>query len=371
MPEFVYSIGGEKAAEVAARVAANARSARGAAEARAVPDEAVGRWRMASGEAAAGEFPASVSGSSFVEYPGAGGEYSSAPVAPAISFVAEPPVGATALEITIGGDVAAQIPVSSLARSTGLAPPSSHRVGEPAAPFVVPVFAERFDQEQRFLDMVVQLRKWILKQPPFDEAAIGGKLAFDAHFWPADPHSGLFGTDDSKNQGQRLFYGDRELARRLLAPWMGTGVSLILINSTLRGGAGGQVGYSAWASVAAAPGEHWEAIGLHEVGHGLGLADEYLDSQRAGEWPQHFEPNISIDPRPSRTPWKTLATVGDMPAPTAPAGHPPLSAGTIGTFQGARYRPDLFRASETCLMRQTNQPFCAVCAAHIRSALGA
>lgn len=220
------------------------------------------------------------------------------------------------------------------------------------------------------MDAVIQLRSWILKQPPFDDAAIGGKLAFDAHYWPSDPDNGLFGTDDSKNQNQRLFYGDRELARRQLALWVGTGVSLILINSTLRGGAGGQPGYSAWSSITAAPGEHWEAIGLHEVGHGLGLADEYLDDQRAGEWPQHFEPNVSANPRPSQTPWAALANVGDAPAPTAATDDAIVAQGTIGTFKGARYRPDLYRSSATCLMRQTNEPFCAACAAHIRVQLG-
>src|SRR4029453_11255519 len=132
--------------------------------------------------------------------------------------------------------------------------------------------SERFADQDTFFGAVSQLHSWVMAQARFDDHAVGARLAFDAHLSPSDPQHGMFGTDDSRNQGGRLFYGDRELARRLLAPWTGgRSVSLILIDSQLRGGAGGQPGYSAWTSISAKPGERGGAVCLHEVGPGLGL----------------------------------------------------------------------------------------------------
>jgi IgA peptidase M64 len=314
-------------------------------------------------------FPVSAAPRTKVEYADADGAFASASVAPALSFSAAVPDGAAALEISADGMPVREIPVDALsAPAAALPPPSLHRAGNPAARFVVPVFAERFADEQRFLGFVVQLHSWILAEPPFNEPAIGNTLAFDAHYWPSDPVHGLFDTGDERNDHGRLFYGDRQLARRLLAPWTGNGVSLILIDSTLRGGAGGQPGWSAWTSISAKPGERWEAVCLHEVGHGLGLADEYLDTERDDDWPVHLEPNVSRDPRPSRAPWAELATVGDAPAPTG--GLDAAASSAVGTFQGARYRRDLYRPAQDCLMRHTSKPFCAVCKAAIRAQLG-
>ena len=245
------------------------------------------------------------------------------------------------------------------------------RFGPAEAAFAVPVFSERFTDQADFAAHVQGLRDWVVTQPPFDDPAVAARLAFDAHFWASDPVNGLFQTDDSKCQpGGRLFYGDRALAQQLLAPFIGDAtVSLILINSTFRGGGGGPPGYSAWTSITSAPGERWEAVCLHEVGHGLGLADEYLDPAHAGEFPAHLEPNISADPQPGAAPWATLATLPNDPAPSfgLDAGASPARA--VGTFQGARYRTDLYRGAQTCLMLDTREPFCLVCQSHIVGAL--
>jgi hypothetical protein len=365
--EPVFSLEGEWISEL---VGEQAQPGAFTEEAALAPPRALtGRWRDSAGSPLAESFPIVAMPGTRLEYPGADHAFESAAAAPALSFSAVVPEGAAALEIRAEGMAARAIALESLAAPKATLPkPTIHRAGNPQARLVVPVFAERFTDEGRFLEFVVQLHRWILTQPPFNEPAVGGALAFDAHFWASDPVHGLFDTGDERNDHGRLFYGNRELARRLLAPWTGPGVSLILIDSRLRGGAGGQPGYSAWTSISAAPGERWEAVCLHEVGHGLGLADEYLDAQRETEWPARLEPNVSREPRPSRAPWAALATVGDQPAPTGGLDAP-AAAGPVGTFQGARYRRDLYRPSQDCLMRHTNQPFCAVCKAEIRARL--
>lgn len=366
MAEPVFSLEGEWISELAG----TAPQADGPLDAAAQTRAITGQWRDSTGAPLADPFPVIAAPSARVEYAGADGAFSSTAVAPALSFAAEMPEAAAAIEIRAEGMAAREVPVDALsAPSPPLLAPSVHRVGNPTAGLVIPVFAERFTDENRFLGFVLQLHGWILDQPPFDESAIGDALALDAHYWLSDPEHGLFDTGDERNDHERLFYGDRLLARRLLAPWTGDHVSLILIDSTLRGGAGGQSGYSAWTSVSAKPGERWEAVCLHEVGHGLGLADEYLDTERDNEWPDRLEPNVSRDKRPSHAPWAERVTVGDEPAPTGGIDATGASS-AIGTFQGARYRRDLYRPSQDCLMRHTNKPFCAVCTEVIRGKLG-
>ena len=369
MAEPVFSLEGEWVSELVGRADQAQPDALAEEAAPARPRALTGRWRDSSGSPLAESFPVAATAGARLEFAGPDNACASASAAPALSFSAAVPDGAAALEIQADGLALREVALEALTAPKATLPrPTLHRAGNPQARLVVPVFAERFTDERRFLDFVVQLHRWILTQPPFNEPAVGGALAFDAHFWASDPTHGLFDTGDERNDHGRLFYGNRELARRLLAPWTGPGVSLILIDSRLRGGAGGQPGYSAWTSISAAPGERWEAVCLHEVGHGLGLADEYLDPQRESEWPTRLEPNVSRQSRPSRAPWAALATVGDQPAPTGGLDSA-AAAGPVGTFQGARYRRDLYRPSPDCLMRHTNQPFCAVCKAEIRARL--
>jgi hypothetical protein len=370
MPELVFTLDGKRAANLNKRV--RQHHTKSMVELDGAKPPLTGRWRMApDGPMIGTEFVLEQRDQTTLEYPGEDGLYRGAQVSPALSFSAEAPPKAAILEIAIDGGETVQIPAARLSGHAKRLPrPSTHRVGEANASLVIPVFSERFTDEQPFLDAVSQLLGWIETQRPFNEENLRGKLGFDAHFWSSDPVSGLFETDDSQNHHQQEFYGNLALARELLSPWIGDGVSLILINSSLRGGAGGQPnGYSAWASIAAAPGEHWEAIGLHEVGHAFGLADEYLYEERAHEWPARFEPNITVDPRPSQATWVESVNVGDIPAPTGGL----MSAAVlnvVGTFQGARYRTDLYRPSATCLMRQTKAAFCKVCTDHIRAQLG-
>jgi IgA Peptidase M64 len=370
MPDFVFTLDGKRAAKLIKLV--REQHAQGMVEMAGGPAPLTGRWRASpDGPAIGPDFALESRDQVTLEYPGADGVYRGSQAPPAISFSATAPPQAAILEIAIAGAETVQIPAARLSgHGEHLPPPRIHRVGKADASMVIPVFSERFAQEMPFLDAVTQLLGWIETQRPFNEDRLRGKLGFDAHFWSSDPVSGLFGTDDGRNHHQQEFYGDLALARRLLSPWLGNSVSLILINSKLRGGAGGQPGgYSAWASIASAPGEHWEAIGLHEVGHAFGLADEYLYEERAHEWPAQFEPNVTDESRPSGTTWQDRVTVGDDPAPTGGLNSA-AAPDVVGTFQGARYRTDLYRPSATCLMRQTGAAFCKICTDHIRAQLG-
>ncbi len=87
--------------------------------------------------------------------------------------------------------------------------------------------------------------------------------------------------------------------------------------------------------------------------------------------PDVLEPNISANILPSQAPWSELVTLPDGPAPSFPinGAKPAAGWGDQDVAQGARYRTDLYRATDTCLMQTTTQPFCPVCQAHILATL--
>lgn len=302
-----------------------------------------------------------------LEHPTTDGALGWSAAARSPTFASDPPDEAVTLSLVRGGAQLAQLERIDLSTRRKLPKPRLQRVGPPAAGFVVPIISERFETWEEFVGHVQTLRNWVVAQAPFDLPGVGDQVAFDAHFWPSDPEHGLFETTDAKSQDGQLFYGERDLARALLQPWLGgADISLILINSTMRGGAGGQPGWSAWASITATGSERWEAVALHEIGHGLGLGDEYVQDSRAGEWRDDLEPNISRDFRPSQTSWSALANLPDADVPSFDGRTEHLcKPSDIGTFQGARYRLDHFRPTKNCLMRATSKPFCAVCRAHI------
>lgn len=330
------------------------------------------QWETADGRATGTAIDLDAASSILLEFPGTGGRMSwtDAPTSP--TFSDEPPQDAAGIRLSIPGRAPVRIPRSALTAQPAMLPmPQVERFGPADANFVVPVFSERFVTRDDFTDRVSELHEAIIGQAPFDREPTRSQIALLAHFWPSDPDVGLFNTPDAMSQGGRLFFGDRGLAQTLLQPFVGTApVSLILINSAMRGGAGGQPGFSAWTSITSAPGEDWQNVCLHEVGHGLGLADEYLDPNLATQSPTILEPNVSRASKPSETPWRDLINLPDAPAPSFALDQQALAPPTaIGTFAGARYRSDMFRSSLNCLMRDTTQRFCIVCQKHIEKVL--
>ena len=337
------------------------------------------QWEGADGRAIGSPIELQLPRAVPLEYPHTDGRmgWTDQPVSPA--FSGEPPDEAVALRYSAPGTPTVRIPRAALSpQPAALSAPQTQTFGPADAALLVPVFSERFVDKDSFMGKVREFYEWTIAQPPFDREPTKSRIALVGHFWSSDADVGMFNTPDSASQGGQLFYGNRELAKNLLAPWTtGARVSLILINSTMRGGAGGQrgvggqPGYSAWTSIAPAPGEHWENVCLHEVGHGLDLADEYLQDPAPTEPPAILEPNVSRSPVPSQTPWGDLPGVlPDAPAPSfSIATQGGASADAIGTFQGARYKTNLYRASRDCLMRDTRLTFCTVCQKHIETIL--
>lgn len=375
MGRFVFSIPPDFVAPKSARAAVGVVKSPAKRRRTTRQTKAKLQWETADGRKTGKPIEILLTDTVVLEFPRRDGGigWADQPVSPAFSD--EPPDEAAAVKLSVRGKKAVRIPRAALtAQLAALPAPQIETFGPPVATFVVPVFSERFVDKTAFMDKVRELHTWIVSQPPFDSEPTRSRIALVAHFWPSDANEGLFHTTDDRSQGGQLFFGDREAARTLLRPFAGDArVSLILINSTKRGGAGGQPGFSAWTSIAPAPGERWENVCLHEIGHGLGLADEYLQDPPPTQPPATLEPNVSRTAVPSQTPWGDFAgLLPDMPAPSFTiAGEVSAPAGAIGTFEGARYRRDFFRASRTCLMRDTRQSFCVVCQKHIEKVLSA
>ena len=332
------------------------------------------QWEAADGSATGAPIELHVPDSLLLESPSADGRLRYTDIPSSLSFSDDPPEGAVALRLSLDRRTR-RIPRTALAAQAAgpLPTPLTTPFGDPGATFLVPVFSERFADEAAFLAKVRELHAFIMGQKPFDREPAKSGIGLVAHFWPSDPVSGLFATTDDKSQDERLFFGDRVLAKTLLDPFIRDArVSLILIHSTKRGGAGGVPGYSAWTSITPGQHERWEAVCLHEIGHGLGLADEYLDVLRENEDPDKLEPNVSDKARPSLTPWHAVSNQPDDREPSFPLlGQDGAPVDAVGTFQGARYRRDIYRSSLNCLMRDTRHGFCIACQKHIEKVLSA
>jgi len=159
-------------------------------------------------------------------------------------------------------------------------------------------------------------------------------------------------------------------------------VAMVLVNSTVYGGSGGQVAVLSLA-------EGSSEIALHELGHSaFGLADEYSyfagcgGGDAPGTHDRHparepSEPNVTIDPNRATAKWRALVLPA-TPMPTTrnancadcdPQANP-LPAGVVGAFEGAHYfHCGAFRPSFDCRMRALGSPFCAVCRAAIEKVL--
>lgn len=320
------------------------------------------RWSDSDGTPIGDSIDLGPVGQQLLEFPDEAGRMSWAREPADVSITLETPDRGHALDVFVDDIAVSRIPAETMMTAASeLAPPRRERFGPAFATFAVQVIAERFEVFEPFQAKAKEAYEWALGCAPFDRPQIGAKLAFDLLFWETDEEAGLFDTNDGKSQGGRLFYGDRQRARHLLAPHLNPrNPSVILINSALRGGAGGTPGYSAWASI----GSHdWHAVCVHELGHGFGLADEYVDPVRAGEAP-HGEPNIAERAIAGMAPWRDRISVPSNCAPSHDLDHQdPSSEGAIGTFAGARYRTDLYRPMRSCIMRSTDvRRFCDVCA---------
>ena len=158
-------------------------------------------------------------------------------------------------------------------------------------------------------------------------------------------------------------------------------VILVIVNSPLYGGSGGDVATFSTAPAAA-------EIALHEMGHtAFGFADEYEyyagcgsgeighDLYAGGE---PVEPNVTRNTNRATLKWQAvLSSPVDALPTTANANcgqcdpQPnPRAADYVGAYEGARYMHcGAYRPSYNCRMRALGQPFCGTCRKAIRDAL--
>jgi IgA Peptidase M64 len=286
-------------------------------------------------------------------------------------FESEPPTNAATLGMRLDGLGEFSVSLGQVREHRPLPDPQPDIIGCAGAEFTIFLVAERFADREAFRVKAVELFDFIRGHEPFGAAFSSGRLAASLLFWSSDNPTGLFGTfDPYSDASERRFLGDNVAARAALLPWIGkSGRVLVLINSEARGGAGGNQHYPAWASTG---GADWKQVGLHELGHSMGLADEYV-AKGPSEVAYQGEPNVSAEMTPSRTCWKALVNVGDVPAPSYSIGQQGGALPSeIGTFQGAFYSDDWCRPTVNCIMRATRAglEFCPVCKLEIGAKLG-
>lgn len=156
-------------------------------------------------------------------------------------------------------------------------------------------------------------------------------------------------------------------------------VVLVVVNSTIYGGAGGSVG-----TYSLAPGA--TEIAIHELGHtAFGLADEYDYYAGGSETGQDHhppvepsEPNVTIDANRTTLKWRravnattALPTTSNPDCTTVDPQPSPVPPRTVGAFEGAHYyHCGAFRPEYNCKMRSLGNPFCLVCSEVIRHHIG-
>jgi hypothetical protein len=178
------------------------------------------------------------------------------------------------------------------------------------------------------------------------------------------------GAIDNNNQNIRLLVVDQPTAKKVWNNWTPQAhIALVIVNSTMYGGSGGNVPVFSTSALSA-------LIGIHELGHSFfKLGDEY-ETPYVDFNPDSF-PNLTSKTVLSQIKWKDLIAPS-TPVPTSrnqcPGGNPvshPVPEGTVGLFEGGLYKTcNVFRPEKNCLMRDFGKKrFCAVCSRTIRKKL--
>jgi hypothetical protein len=142
---------------------------------------------------------------------------------------------------------------------------------------------------------------------------------------------------------------------------------VVIVNHQEYGGSGSQSNGIAVYSLAPGAVE----IAIHELGHVLGLADEYDDLGGTYTQGEPSEPNVTASMTADK--WSAQVTANALPT-LANATCTPRAAnavdpepGAIGLYEGGkRYACGIYSPAFSCKMRVLNQPFCAVCEEHLR-----
>lgn len=182
-------------------------------------------------------------------------------------------------------------------------------------------------------------------------AGCNGPVAVDA--------STAYDSGYGKQGGCELLSGDPSLAWDDQAS-VAAEYFIGMVNAASYGG-------SSWGNYMWVPARHPDMIELvlHELGHVLGLRDEY-DTALASHFTS-VQSYANVTTSPSAPWWGGSGKMYHNPSAACPAqrGHlPPAQAspGEVAAFQGASYEPCAnYRPALNCKMRTLHAPFCDVC----------
>lgn len=269
-----------------------------------------------------------------------------------------------------------------------------HDKGPAASRYTIVVLADGYTSSQQalFAQHAQEFVDFLLQTPPFSTNC----SAFNVY--RVDVISNESGADDpttctggtgatAATYFDATFCADGVI-RRLLGANGATGAAvaaaqvpewdqaLIIVNSSIYGGSGGNPGVTSVSG-------SWQNIAVHEFGHSaFGLTDEYEYWQGCpDETPSHdnhpaSEPtaaNATIETNPTLIKWRDLID-GSTPVPTTQnancdlcdtQGDPYGGTQTTGLYEGAHYyHCDAFRPVFSCMMRNY-AAFCPVCTRRI------
>ncbi|MFF3623186.1 M64 family metallopeptidase [Streptomyces sp. NPDC002467] len=233
----------------------------------------------------------------------------------------------------------------------------------------------------------------LLAMPPFNEPAIQGRI----NIHRVDVTSTGSGADDPAACGGtgatpktyfdatycsgglgRLLTANTSIVQGVLTaqvPAWHQGI--VVVNSAKYGGSGGPIAVTSTTS-------NWVTVAAHELGHSaFGLADEYeyyagCDETGHASYggTEPTAPNVTLDAGRTTNKWRDLVQAATAMPTTRNADcavcdqqASPVSAGTVGAFEGAGYyHCGLYRPAFNCMMRNLT-PFCGVCQRTIRHTL--
>lgn len=232
------------------------------------------------------------------------------------------------------------------------------------AKFRIVIVAEKFNNFSEFAEACHEFFNFLVEQAPFSE--FRERFGLNGLYWTGS-------NFDVVTADNRLLEGDHTRILSAASNEVNNpGLVLALVNAPeYRGGAGGDSTRPAYASIG---GNDWKEVALHELGHSLGLGDEYVDDRVPDLPPSKLEPNLTTVRNANSTacPWHSMVKPQGPHDPTLrhDQDEGTITAETIGTFQGARYRAaKYFRPTINCRMRNTLDQFCPVCCHAIRDKL--
>ena len=290
-----------------------------------------------------------------------------------------PPEAAHSIQFRRGGETA------TFAADSAVEPWATERMtpafGGDEDRYEVRIFSELFTDFDRFEGMVEAFYDALRQVAPFSRVALEGKLRVVGHYARSTRPDGHFRTIVQGEPGERRIHGDVQYARSRLDRALNAMPALILIDSTMAGGAGGTLSrglpyWPAWSSLGAMTATaSWQMVAIHEFAHGFGLSDEYVDKTMREPFPEKYA-NVSNATLASELRWNDLA---QLPAATALPTHNEAGVPTgqiapgrsVAAYQGAYYSDHDWRPSLTCRMRNYDPGgFCPVCSRIILGVYG-